>query len=748
VADNTIRRIYSIESQGANSVAADLKTVAQADRGFRQEIELTAEQVALRNRLLKEAIPLDALNALKTIEGLERDLTKALKDSIITVDEYTRAYDRLGKARSETATRQTSLRGLDGDIRRDVDDFLKASNSVQLAGAFQTNLGALSALGGLGGSSVGSNIAVAGEFVALVEELPRLKIALRGLPNTIAAAVSALGVGGLAATGGLLAGLAALAVVFNLVQKEVNQLREAERIRLDGIRDLEDIIASGGGSEVVREQLALFEQQATASTASLDRAKAERDLIRGLLREFELTGSQDTIRELDEMGLVADRWFRVLAPAKARLSELNEEVSGLESESSGTSASIEDFNDALSDSRIIANDAALAEKARQQEASAAAVRRAALDGELLTTRLRLTNATQEQINAEADTLRIRQRAVRAEIDSLRRSGVQSEEVTERLAALREELATLGLMLQTVTSVVAESNQENAESVLAAATQAAELEGVRQNLKGATSEQIKAEREGVQSRIAVVQAELASLRASGSTAEEVSGRIEALNQQLETLNKTLDIIDATPATGDIERQKREAEEYAKAIAGINRDVQDSLEDIAIDRANRLTDLGIERQRDELDARREFNRAIAKINRDGAKREIDAVRQQNFKALAEGREQRKKDVAEAREQNEIERRERQIDFNRALEDLKRENERERQEIEINRRRALRDLNESNQQRLDIETTYFQTSIRLHRDGYDTMLSETRRFFSQLTGIVSGAQGDALLNAIGSY
>lgn len=148
------------------------------------------------------------------------------------------------------------------------EEFDRVSRDVALAGDTQSNLGALRGLADVAGlSGVGSGLGVAGELVALVEELPRLKTALQGLPDAASAAFSTLGAGGLAA----IAGLAAVGLALDALSKQGQKVRQET---LDGIQA--EIAARRELDALTRAQA---EQRLAGLRDDFDREVAERNQL-------------------------------------------------------------------------------------------------------------------------------------------------------------------------------------------------------------------------------------------------------------------------------------------------------------------------------------------------------------------------------------------------------------------------------------------------------------------------------------
>ena len=170
---------------------------------------------------------------LETLLRLKVDASDAAR-AVAAVAKVENAMDDLQAAtlKQDTAAKQ-STRAIRDQVKALADakraasgyaeEFDRVSKNVALAGDVQSNLGALRGLAGVvGAGGVGEGIGAAGELVALVEELPRLKAALEGMPQVIQAASQALGPTGIGLVGALVA-LAGAVAFFNAQNEKASQ---------------------------------------------------------------------------------------------------------------------------------------------------------------------------------------------------------------------------------------------------------------------------------------------------------------------------------------------------------------------------------------------------------------------------------------------------------------------------------------------------------------------------------------------
>ena len=213
--------------------------------------------------------------AARALAAADRDMIAVLKNVVGSTDSAKREVREYGDV-IDDATQSVNR------LTNAQQGFEATSRDVALAGDVQSNLGAirgLSSVAGFGGA--GQGIGAAGEVVALVEELPRLKTALAGMPQTISAAVSALGITPQGAT--LVAALAAVTAASVLAFKALNAQRiEARRAAIERA----EAFIQAGQDETARA-VAIREFTAQGSEAVINAIEDTKIAIADLQRERE-----------------------------------------------------------------------------------------------------------------------------------------------------------------------------------------------------------------------------------------------------------------------------------------------------------------------------------------------------------------------------------------------------------------------------------------------------------------------------
>lgn len=271
--------------------------------------------------------------AKRSIDGLEgsvKDVANEIKKAgrVGDFDEVTAgakkaesAVESLGDAARQTA------KEIEAATQRANDQFDQVSNNVGLAGDLESNARTLGgAISAFGGQQLGGAVGTIAEIPAVVEALPRLKVAFAGLPATLGSAVTALGPVGIA-FGAAAAAIAAAVVV---AQKGVEDLKRATAARLSAEEDIATQIAGGlttGGAQAQLAELKRLQELQTelVRDAENERKKVFEQSVRdaggldvsGRLREaLGLT----TSGEVDE---AFNRRKEALAETTARINELS-----------------------------------------------------------------------------------------------------------------------------------------------------------------------------------------------------------------------------------------------------------------------------------------------------------------------------------------------------------------------------------------------------------------------------------------
>lgn len=629
--ENVTRFTADVDQSSFNAAKKELEQL--------KKVQEQIAQAALRGSKSYD----QAGKELKQLTQIERDLEKVLKAANVELTEQSAKARRLS------------------------DDFDEVSRNVGLAGDVQSNLGAL---GALAPGEIGGAISGAGEVAALVEELPRLKTALSGLPQTVLNAVQALGPVGLGVAAAIAAAGVALAAFADESQKRADQINAI----VDAQRQIGQDIAAGLTSDEASQRLETLRKQRDAEQKQLDE-------LNNTYQEFE-----------KDSGALAP----VLKAVSYEEEALSEQIKKSKDNTAAFNAEIDQLEQALAEGELAANDAAEAEKQLALERADAALAAADAAGKQLQAEQRAINATAEQNQQRLSAIENEKAVVQKQIEVLQASGDTSEKVTDKLAALQQQLGALGDESQFITS-----------NALDAAT-------AQDKQKEATKAQEEASK-AAQQAIDRANAAQANYTAAVSNAKN---KLKQAGEDIKTgLNDTFRDI-ATKA-------------------------RDSLAKLLTDARDQRIEDQIESFREAQKSARDHYRELKSIRDNALQSEEDAVRNRDFLALREIERQQKRELDKANEQQTVEEQERAIAEREQREDRNRELDRQRRDLQIalgqQRRDAIvaandriRDANtaykreleqaqevkkrelelarEAASKKLDIEQQYAQASISL--------------------------------------
>jgi hypothetical protein len=292
----------------------------------------------------QERVAKDALRTGKAYDEVAKELRiidKASRDVGKTLD----ALDDKWRANVDGAET------LEDQIKRLNDTFDETSRQVGSFGDIQSNIGAVRGIAGaagLGGVDVG--LGVAGEVVALGEELPRLKDALKAAGPAVQVTTDAIGLGGLAggfqalfpalgATGASIAALSAvalpliaigglLALSFSKIAEQQERVIQFTRLQFEAQAEVEKLLREG---------------------ATTDEFLASRQQAVDDLRDAEARLQQAREGRADAGSFTAAREFERI------IEETQQEVLD-------AGVRLNEFNNAVFDTELAANDAVQAEQ--------------------------------------------------------------------------------------------------------------------------------------------------------------------------------------------------------------------------------------------------------------------------------------------------------------------------------------------------------------------------------------------------
>jgi hypothetical protein len=285
----------------------------------------------------------------KIIKALEK-LQKTTKDPIQraniqkSIDLYKKEGVEIIKANEELAKREAIQKKQIALLEKSIakrqkgeqtalqladERFSQTSRQVALAGDVESGARTVGgALGAFGATGAERGIAQVSEIPAVIEALPRLKVAFQGLPQTISAAAGAIGIGGGLAAAGLIGGLFLLTEAFKSSAKAARETAEAQQNRIDRLLEADEISFKSTEEllslqQQYNETIAVSEQQLKTTTTELGRVNEAYDGTFSSMRETAVQGVT-TQKELDEVNDELETSQSNLSAVNAELEKRND----------------------------------------------------------------------------------------------------------------------------------------------------------------------------------------------------------------------------------------------------------------------------------------------------------------------------------------------------------------------------------------------------------------------------------------
>ena len=401
------------------SLEADQSGVDGARRALKQVEKDQRELVDAFKRGEVEAK--DYNKQLRAMEANEKDLKRAIDSVTGEFTEQARAIREAADATAELAREQAELSTAQGNFDR-------VSADVSLLGDTESGVrtigGAFSAFGAEG---VGQALSASGELLAVAESLPKLAAAAKGIPGALKAAVSAIGVGGLAASGGLALALIGLNLVMKTLARNAEKAAAIERARNEAIIAADQFAATGGTTEAAIKNTEALDEQLQGFTKTMARFKDEAIDIQAEINRLDL---------FRERGIFSDRNL-IQAREENRTSQID-----LEAQISKTTVAIDEYNIMIGNNELAANDAAAAERELVAERTQGVLSSAQTAATLTRARQEAEELDRDAALARVESLKDQTEVIKAQLSSLRASGDTSEQVTGQISQLENSLSTL------------------------------------------------------------------------------------------------------------------------------------------------------------------------------------------------------------------------------------------------------------------------------------------------------------------
>lgn len=467
------------------------------------------------------------------------------------------------------------------------------------------------------------------------------------------------------------------------LQKRTAEASEALQRQFDAQDSIDEFVRSGATTEEALKRRTELEK--TIADATDRTNQAEEEQAQDFAKRSQLIGGQFTSRLQD------------LTNINSQQAKYNERIKETKDTTADAEAEIAELNAQLEAGEFAANDAAEAEKRLAEERSKTALASADSAAKELQAEQRALNATEEQNLKRLDTIEDEKAVLERQIEVLESSGVASEEVTAKIAALKESLGLLGKETEFINSTALE------------ASRAADAE--KKAKKDAEEAAKKAE------------------QAQDQYTKSVQSAQTTFRQSVQDIGTRF-----TQTLQDNELK-------------FNRD----LTDIATKYRRDEFDLTIKAQRAERDALQGQIDDLGKMRRDAFKDEQQAIQDGDFKALFLARQNAAEALTEQEKELDLSRQKREQADRDAREDLLRNAQRTRQDRMLANERQLvdqrtaqsRELAQAQltrQRALQAASEALNAELGIRQQFWNATLKQAQTALNQIQGAVGGANPQA--------
>lgn len=610
---------------GATSLQKELNQISRAD-----QIQKIGAEMGLLARKTKD------------VGGAVADLNKKLKELGASEDEIRGAASAFSSAQTGGGVNRLARAGSE----------IRALPSTQIPGL------------GIGTDAIGNFLRLGGALSGVSEkaaEASKLGLALTPVLGQTAAGIATVGLA--AATFAAPIALVALAL------KALGDQAASEAEKINAIVDSQRSV----GQDIAR---GLTSEEANKQIEELNRLREDEiERVAKLKQNY-----QDNINSAG-----------ALTPALKLLSgaeeALNSQINTGTEDITTYETKIAALTLATQDGSLAANDAAEAEKKLAEERSKAALNSADSAAKELQAQQKALNATEEQNKKRLETIEEEKAVAEKQIAVLEASGVTSEEVTAKIAALKDQLGLLGNESKFIKDTALEASRE-ADAA-----------------KKAKKDQEDAEKKAEAAQEQYTKAVKSATDAYKNSVADIGTRLrQTLSDNTLKLNR--DLTDLST--------KYERDQY---------------------------DLMVKSQRAERDAVQDQINDLEDIRRNAAKDEQQALQEGDFKALFLARKQGEEALQQTQTDIERERQQRAQSQAYALEDLRRNNERQRHDRIAGYERQNFDARTAQQRELQQAALTRNRALQIAAEGQNAGLTQFANFWKQMNNIQQQGINNAL-------
>lgn len=688
MADETTRKskvLIEVRETGADEVAKSIENINKGATNLQKELAGIGRGDDLK-RLGTEFGKTSVVsnNLAKSVD----DLNKKLKALGATEGEIKRVAAAFANARKEAQATANSVGNID-DVRGDLtggsggeggggglNKITRFGNQLRSLPSIQTGLG-------FGTDAVANVIRVTG---AVGEFASKSAIATAAtnllIPALGAQAAGVLGV--VAAAAPFAAALAVIALAIKHLVDTTSSNVAALDSYVKGIDAVNQAVQEGQTTEDVATKLEKLNKVRQDEQAKLDDLQGAYNKVEQDLKNATVAGIS--------LGNTFSNTAKIFSGDEQKLAD---EIANSQKKIADATAEIGTFQTALEDGTFAANDAAIAEQKLAEERSKTALSSADAAGKELAAQQRALGATEETNLKRLETIDNERAVLEKQISVLEASGVTSEEVTARIAALTAGLTALGGEADFINSTALE------------ASRAADAE--KKAKKDAEDAAKKAEVAQSQYTKSVENA----TRSFTNAQEDIGAKLKNTFKDLGT-------------------------KLSNSLTDNNTKLAQDLNDINTKFSAEEYELTLKSNRSERDALKDQLRDIEDVRRDAQKDELQAIQDGDFKALFLARQAKAETFKDTTIQLERESQDRAQSLADAREDLLRNTadqrtarlqafDRQNADTRLNNSRELAQAQLASQRELQQAQLNKQRALQLASEAYNAELAQLGNYLS---------------------
>jgi uncharacterized protein with GYD domain len=740
---DALAKEFADVDENAQAVGQSAQVAAQKIAAFAQgraNLESTADaakQVAINSDEIGTALDL-GIEKLRTTADAAKEVAVSAEEMGAAIDDATQNADNLGNRLEDAKS-----------------NFKDVSSNVNLAGQFSRGTGAirqLSQTAGLGGVSQG--IGIGSDVALLARDLPKLKVALQGMPDIAKAAYSEIGGAGV----GLIGALAALAIVTALAAKQTKEQKAAQDARFAGEKEVADFLRNATTDEAVAKQKELsdaveehqkriteLKAQYEAGTAAVEKAVPVFGKLAVVASENNLPGAVGQIQSYNEE---IDKSETELAKAQTSYDLLTQAIEGGATAANDTAAAFAGLKDAASQQFV--GDFERQQKERQlalasssEDINKMVEDNTATMGGLVTLLNQLGSIADptEAVTAQIKTYEDQLQGLIKDNEGLTYSVLPLIEAREHEASAIDATKSA---LDNLNSGFAHQEDVVKNRIAQLKEQAKEEIDFNKFLKSANAESVQARVEALQEEQAALQANLPELERMAKTSTSAAKEFKDTTDRLSEIDAELQKIGSQ---GVIAAIQHEQEQLTAEIIKIEAARDEKIAQIRAQAAQKELDLFQDLQKglaeavakaaeDRADAQRDYIEKSADIEDDLAKKRLDiqkkfgrslkqAIDDRDALAEYQAKQTRDDDLSDAEDAAQEQRQTLQKEYQKQLETIDRELAKQQQTLQAKYNQELSDLRTATANSINLERQKAQGEINEKQQAYRQELALLQSF-----------------------